>query len=259
MTDAPALFVSHGAPTFALEPGRLGPALSQWGREVRARVKAILIVSAHWQTRGVRIMATARPETIHDFGGFPAELYALKYPAPGAPDYAAEALARLRAAGIAAELDAARGLDHGAWVPLRYLAPEADLPVFQVSLPDDAGPRIALEMGRALAPLRAQGVLVVGSGSLTHNLHDVFRGTGDLKYAEEFAAWIESTLKRGNIEELLEYREEAPAAARAHPSDEHLLPLFVAAGARDARDRLQILSGGMTYGVLSMDSFAWDH
>src|SRR5579859_7774959 len=114
MTDAPALFVSHGAPTFALEPGLLGPALSQWGRGIRPRVKAILIVSAHWQSRGVRVMATVRPETVHDFGGFPAELYALKYPAPGAPDYAAKARALLRSAGIPAELDAARGLDHGA-------------------------------------------------------------------------------------------------------------------------------------------------
>ena len=259
MSSAPALFVSHGAPTFALEPGLLGPALSQLGRDIRARIKAILIVSAHWQTRGVRVMATARPETVHDFGGFPADLYALRYPAPGAPDLAREARDLLIRAGISAELDATRGLDHGAWVPLRYLSPDAELPVFQVSLPEEATPESAFAMGKALSPLRAQGVLVVGSGSLTHNLHDVFRGAVDPDYARQFTDWIEATLKRDDTTALLAYRDRAPGSVRAHPSDEHLLPLMLAVGAREPLDVMSILAGGMTYGVLSMDSFVWQH
>ncbi|HEY2684838.1 MAG TPA: class III extradiol ring-cleavage dioxygenase [Steroidobacteraceae bacterium] len=259
MSSAPSLFVSHGAPTFALEPGLLGPALSQLGRDIRPRVTAILVVSAHWQTHGVRVMAAARPETVHDFGGFPEELYALRYPAPGAPQYAAKACALLASAGFASELDASRGLDHGAWVPLRYLAPEADLPVFQVSLPEDADPKTAFDIGKALAPLRAEGVLLMGSGSLTHNLHDVFRGTVDREYAQNFTRWVESSLKKDDTDALLDYRARAPEALRAHPSDEHFLPLLTAMGARAGGDRLRILSGGVTYGVLSMDSFVWDH
>lgn len=253
---APALFVSHGSPMFALEPGRLGPLLQRLGAALPT-LAAILIVSPHWQTRGVRVSAAPAPATIHDFGGFPAPLYTLQYPAPGAPAVAARTLALLQSAGFAAAFDAQRGLDHGAWVPLRYLKPAADVPVLQVSMPVDLDAAGALQLGRALAPLRAEGVLLIGSGSLTHNLHELGRPIGDPEYAQTFADWIADAVARGDTEALLHYRRRAPHAARAHPTEEHLLPLLVALGASHPDDPRRHLDGGMTYGVLSMDSFGF--
>jgi 4,5-DOPA dioxygenase extradiol len=168
MTTAPSLFVSHGSPMFALEPGLLGPALQRIGRAL-PDLAAVVIVSPHWQTQGVRVATTSAPETIHDFGGFPPPLYALQYTPPGAPTLAVDVVRMLADAGFAASIDAHRGLDHGAWVPMRYLKPDADVPVFQVSLPHDLDTAGALRLGQALAPLRAPGVLVVGSGRHTHN------------------------------------------------------------------------------------------
>ena len=253
---APAFFISHGAPTFAIEPGQLGPVLNEAGRRMGA-IKAALIVSPHWMTRGVRVASTPAPDTIHDFGGFPEPLYQLRYQAPGAPDWAARAVPLLESAGFAVEPDAVRGLDHGAWVPLRYLLPEANTPVFQVSLPRDMDTAGAWRMGRALAPLRAQGVAIVGSGSLTHNLYEVFHGGKDAPYAQAFAHWTTRTVLGGDADALLHYRTQAPAAERAHPTEEHFLPLLVAAGAASEGEQAQLLPGGMTYGVLAMDSYAW--
>jgi 4,5-DOPA dioxygenase extradiol len=253
----PVIFVSHGAPTFALEPGQLGPQLTEVGTHL-SDVQAILVVSAHWQSPEVRIMASAAPETIHDFGGFAPELYRIRYPAPGAPQMARRAQQLLTDAGFTAELDKERGLDHGAWVPLRYLSPAAKLPVFQVSLPLSLHAAGALRMGVALAPLRVAGTLIVGSGSLTHNLGEVFRGTQDVQYAKDFVAWIRSALERGDRRSLVHYRAEAPHAARAHPTEEHFLPLLVAFGASAPSDALRILDGGLTYGVLSMEAYVWN-
>lgn len=257
MTRTPALFISHGSPMFALEPGLLGPKLQQLGAGLRD-VRAVLVVSPHWQTlHKVRVLATAAPETIHDFGGFPPPLYELQYPAPGAPDAAAEAARLLRDAGFEVELDPRRGRDHGAWVPMRHLLPEARLPVFQVSMPNDLSTDAALELGRALAPLRDAGVLVVGSGSLTHNLYEFRQHIDDPEYAQQFADWIASAVARNDIDALVDYRRRAPHAARAHPTEEHYLPLLVALGASDERDRAHRIEGGLTYGTLSMDSYAW--
>jgi len=253
---APAFFISHGAPTFAMEPGQLGPVLAAAGRHMDA-VNAVLIVSPHWMTRGVRVATTPAPDTIHDFGGFPEPLYQLRYPAPGAPDWAVRALQLLESAGITAEPDAVRGLDHGAWVPLRYLLPDANTPVFQVSLPRDLDTAGAWRMGRALAPLRAQGVAIVGSGSLTHNLYEVFHGGKQAPYAQAFANWTTQAVLGGDTDALLHYRAQAPSAERAHPTEEHFLPLVVAAGATAEGEQAQLLPGGMTYGVLAMDSYAW--
>lgn len=256
MSRAPALFVSHGSPMFALEPGLLGPNLRRVGASLPA-LTAIVIVSAHWQTRGVRVTAAATPETIHDFGGFPAPLYALQYPATGEPQLASQIVERLQAAGFHAAIDARRGLDHGAWVPLRYLKPEADVPVLQVSLPDDIDAAGALRLGQALAPLRERGVLVVGSGSLTHNLYEFRQHISDPEYAQAFADWVAKTVDRGDVDALLHYRAQAPHAARAHPTEEHYLPLLVALGASHADESRVLVAGGMTHGVLSMDSFGF--
>jgi 4,5-DOPA dioxygenase extradiol len=254
---APALFISHGAPTFALEPGILGPRLTALGEQLKG-LSAVLVVSPHWQTPGIRVMTTARPETIHDFGGFPRALYEMRYEARGDPGMAAEAARLLRAAGFDVALDEQRGLDHGTWVPLRYLLPRADVPVFQVSLPKDLDPAGAFRLGATLAPLRERGVLIVGSGSLTHNLHEVFQdAVEDAKYAREFAKWVADAVAARAKDRLVDYRRLAPHAARAHPTDEHFLPLLVAMGASAATETPEHIEGGMTYGVLSMDSYGW--
>ena len=256
MKLAPSLFVSHGSPMFALEPGKLGPALQDIGHAL-PDVQAIVIVSPHWQTQGVRVATTAAPETIHDFGGFPAPLYALQYTPPGAPALALDVVGMLVDAGFEAAIDARRGLDHGAWVPLRYLKPEADVPVFQVSLPHDLDAAGALRLGRALAPLRARGVLVIGSGSLTHNLYEFRQHIADPEYAQAFAEWVADAMRRRDVDALVDYRDRAPHAQRAHPSEEHYLPLLVAAGASSDTDASRLVAGGMTYDVLSMDSFGF--
>jgi len=253
---APALFVSHGSPMFALAPGLLGPNLEALGRRLDT-LQAIVVVSPHWQTRGVRVTGTDAPETMHDFGGFPPPLYALQYTPPGAPALAAEVVALLAAAGFDATLDPGRGLDHGAWVPLRYLKPDADVPVLQVSLPADSDARGALRLGKALAVLRERGVLVVGSGSLTHNLHEFRRPIGDPEYAQAFAEWVADAVKRRDVEALVDYRARAPFASRAHPTEEHYLPLLVALGASRADEPGERVAGGMTDGVLAMDSFVF--
>jgi 4,5-DOPA dioxygenase extradiol len=257
MTQAPVFFISHGAPTFALEPGLLGPQLQKLGAQLR-NVKAVLVVSPHWQTRDVKVTTTPKPDTVHDFGGFPAELYTLQYPAPGQPELANAAAQLLAAAGFATSQDAQRGLDHGAWVPLYHLLPKAEVPVFQVSMPVSLTTAQALEMGRALAPLRAQGVLIVASGSMTHNLYEIRQPDAQPEaYAREFAAWVRTAVLAHAAQPLVHYRAEAPHAARAHPTQEHFLPLLVALGAQQEGDAVQVLDGGITHGVLSMESYVW--
>jgi 4,5-DOPA dioxygenase extradiol len=254
---APVLFISHGAPTFALEPGLLGPRLRTLGRQL-PELKAVLVVSPHWQTKDVMVMSTALPETVHDFGGFPSSLYALQYRAAGQPELAQEAARLLNAAGFAANCDDRRGLDHGAWVPLLHLLPEAKVPVFQVSMPLGLSTRQAVKLGQALAPLRNQGVLIVASGSMTHNLYDVRQsGARPEAYAQEFATWVRTAVLAKGVKQLLDYRAEAPYAERAHPSEEHFLPLLVAMGATTEADQVSVLDGGISNGALSMESYVW--
>ncbi|MDQ0009350.1 4,5-DOPA dioxygenase extradiol [Luteibacter jiangsuensis] len=255
MFRAPAIFVSHGAPTFALEPGLLGSRLTELGRRL-ASATAIVVVSPHWQTCGIRVTGAAWPETIHDFGGFPPPLYSLTYPSPGLPALAAETASMLIDSGFAAMVDAERGYDHGTWVPLRYLRPDADTPVIQVSMPHNLDAAGALRLGKALAPLRDRGVAVVGSGSLTHNLHEVRRAGESAAYAKAFAAWSREAVLSGHVDALVDYRRLAPSAIRAHPTEEHYLPLLVAVGAARG-DTPMAIDGGITYGVLAMDSYAW--
>jgi 4,5-DOPA dioxygenase extradiol len=257
MHKTPVFFISHGAPTFALEPGKLGQRLAALGRQLSG-VTAVLVVSPHWQTREVQVMTTAAPATMHDFGGFPHELYDLHYPAPGAPQVAAEASRLLAAAGFAVGLDPQRALDHGAWVPLGHLLPDANIPTFQVSMPRSLDTAGALKLGQALAPLRERGVLIVASGSMTHNLYELQRpGSGAAAYAREFAGWIRDAVTANAVERLTAYRQLAPHAERAHPTEEHYLPLLVALGAQAPGDAAELIEGDITYGVLSMDSYAW--
>lgn len=255
-TSFPLLFVSHGAPSFAMEPGLAGETLAALGRQL-PHPDAIVILSPHWMTRDhVSVTASALPETIHDFGGFPDALYQLSYPAPGAPTLASHIVELLQAAGWDSRLDPNRGLDHGAWVPLRYLAPGADIAVVQVSMPASLDTRSAWKLGEALKPLRDMNVLIVASGSLTHNLYE-FRGATahGADYVKQFASWTGRTLQAQNTDQLLDFKQYAPFAERAHPTDEHFLPLFIALGAAGEHYQTQVLEGGITHGVLAMDSY----
>lgn len=256
MARQPVLFVSHGAPTWALERGRAGELVAALGRRL-APPSAVVVVSPHWMTRDIAVTAAAHPGTIHDFGGFPPALYRLQYPAPGAPALATRVAELLRAAGLPARLDEQRGLDHGAWVPLMHLFPDAAVPVLQVSLPTAFDTRDALRLGELLAPLREEGVLVIGSGSLTHNLYEVRFGDDEAEeaYAREFVAWARQAVCAGDYAALVDYLAVAPHARRAHPTAEHYLPLLVAAGAAGTSARVEVLDGGILYGVLSMESY----
>lgn len=261
VVPVPALFVSHGAPLFAVDAGTTGPALTQWGDRLRAAhpgLRGVVVMSPHWMARGVHVMSGPQPATWHDFGGFPPALYELQYPAAGSPALAQDVVALLRAAGMDAQGDAARPFDHGAWVPLMHLFPQADLPVVQVALPAGAGPAEVYAMGAALQGLRAQGVLVVGSGSMTHNLSEFFGGAREAaQYVVEFSRWIESAVQRGDIDALLDYRAQAPHASRAHPTEDHFLPIFFALGAAGATpQRVDYVSREVRYGMLAMDAFA---
>ena len=257
MPRLPSLFVSHGAPSFALEPGLAGPRLTALGRAL-PRPQAVLVVSPHWMTSSPRVSLAAQPDTIHDFGGFDPALYRLTYPAPGHTALAQRTVEVLNAAGWSAQPDTRRGLDHGAWVPLRYLLPQAEVPVYQVSLPAKLDAKAAWAFGKALAPLADEGVLIIGSGSLTHNLCE-FRGVhgAEEAYAREFAAWVREAVEQGDHARLLRTLEQAPHAQRAHPTPEHFWPLLVAAGAAATLLSARVVEGGIVHGVLAMDSFAF--
>ena len=258
MTTAPTLFISHGAPTFAIEPGELGQKLGVLGQSLDG-IRAIVAVSPHWETPGLRVASNPTPETIHDFYGFAAELYAIHYRASGSPEVAAEVLNALTSGGLEAAFDPAQGMDHGVWVPLRHLRPQADIPVVCVSLPLDATPQSAWRLGQALKPLRKRGILVLGTGSLTHNLGE-FRGpavTETAPYVDEFSSWIKDRVQARDESSLVHYRTLAPHARRAHPTEEHLLPLFVALGASDSSDNFEVITNEVRYGMLSMQSYYW--
>jgi 4,5-DOPA dioxygenase extradiol len=232
-TRLPSLFVSHGAPTLPLEISNPTHAfLRGLGPDI-GRPQAILMVSAHWDTPLATVTTATRHATLHDFYGFPPELYAMHYAAPGAPELARDVISLLQADGIAAQGDAARALDHGAWVPLMLMYPQADIPVVQLSLQTIAGTGYHLRIGEALRPLRDHGVLVIGSGGATHNLREFFRPTAgvDFSYATQFTDWLAKTLQDRDLDSLVHYRNLAPSAARAHPSEEHFLPLLTAVGA----------------------------
>jgi len=253
----PSLFISHGSPMLALQPGASGPALARLANGL-PRPKAIVVVSAHWESRELLVTGGAKPQTWHDFHGFPAALYAVQYPAPGEPALAGRVEALLNAAGLAARLDAQRPFDHGAWVPLSLMYPDANIPVIQVSLPSHGGPELQLEVGQALAGLRDEGILLIGSGSITHNLGELDWHAGpDViePWALAFRDWVVEKLGKDDQAALLDFQRQAPFATRNHPSDEHFLPLFFALG---AGDKFSIVHQGFTLGALGMDIYRFD-
>jgi 4,5-DOPA dioxygenase extradiol len=258
-TPMPSLFLSHGAPTLPLTDTPARAFLSQLGGAL-APPKAIVVISAHWETAAPTVSAVERNATIHDFGGFPRALYDMRYPAPGSPSVAAQVAKALRAADIDCTTDRSRGLDHGAWVPLSLTYPHADIPVLQLSVQPHLGPGHHLRVGRALAPLRREGVLIIGSGSFTHDLSE-FRGHGpndpSPDWVNQFADWMHIALTGCQTGELLDYRRRAPFAAKNHPTEEHLLPLYVALGAAGENAAAERLHASATYSVLRMDVYGF--
>jgi len=266
MRPLPPLFLSHGSPMIALEPRAAGHFMQALGPAIDAafgRPQAILAVSAHSLTREPVLLGAPRHEATYDFGGFDPRLNQMRYDAPGAPALAVRVAALLLAAGIPAHQSAEGGLDHGIWTPLRYLYPGADIPVLPLAWPPHWTPAQLFALGQALAPLADEGVLIVGSGSITHNLRRVFAG-GMRPDAEApatpestaFRDWFAARSAAGDWEALLDYRTQAPHAALMHPSDEHLLPWFVAAGAGGRHPATRI-HASLTYGDLGMDAYAF--
>jgi 4,5-DOPA dioxygenase extradiol len=257
MTQQDALFVSHGSPMLALQDGPAHQFLKGMERKLDG-VTGILVASAHWETAEIQISTAEYPETIHDFSGFPRALYELRYPAPGAPALARRAQQALSEGGVSAALHPSRGLDHGAWVPLSLMRPAADIPVAQISIQPHRTPAHHLAVGAALATLRAEGVLILASGSITHNLRE-FRGQETdapaTPWAERFAEWVAEKAEAGDLDALVNFEAEAPEAARNHPSTEHFLPLFVALGAGAKGGVIKRLHKSFTHGILSMDAY----
>lgn len=253
----PSVFLSHGSPMHALQPGAAGEAWTALGRRL-GRPRAILIASAHWETSLPMLTGSAKPQTIHDFHNFPEPLYRLRYPAPGAPELAQRAQALLKEAGIGTSVDGTRGLDHGAWAPLLYMYPDADVPVVQISVQPALGPQHHLNVGKALRALGREDVLLVGSGHLTHNLRDWSRGRGKPEpYAAEFQAWVFDKLSGRDLESLLDYRSRSAHGVRAHPTDEHFLPFFFALGAAADQAKPERVYDAIDGGVLAMDAYVF--
>jgi 4,5-DOPA dioxygenase extradiol len=256
----PTLFISHGAPTLVIDPIPTHDFLVKLGQEL-PRPRAILCISAHWESFMPQIGGVARPSTIYDFGGFPPELYKMQYPAPGEPALARRAADLLIATGLSVRIDPLRGLDHGAWVPLKLMFPDASIPVVQLSVETRRGAAFHVAIGRTLQPLRSEGVLIIGSGSATHNLGE-YRGhqmdTPAPEYVRNFDAWLEKVVTTGDEEALVRYDQTAPEPRRAHPTQEHFLPLFVPFGAAGPGAKGRKIHSAYNFGILSMAAYQWD-
>jgi 4,5-DOPA dioxygenase extradiol len=251
-----SLFISHGAPSLLLDDGPTAQFLKNLGTRMQ-RPEVVFCMSAHWETPEVTFDTSPTPQTIHDFSGFPEAMYQMRYPAPGAPERAAQAIELCRAAGLAAT-GAIRGLDHGAWVPLMALFPEADIPVVQVSFPYSKGARGAYAVGRSLASLLGEGALMLASGGFTHNLREMSWGGGQTPdWASGFQAWALAALRENRLDDLLDAPTRSPDFAKAHPRAEHWLPLFYALGAVGSPWRCESLNTGFDFGSLAMDAFAF--
>jgi 4,5-DOPA dioxygenase extradiol len=251
----PSLFISHGAPSIAIEQDDFTRAVASFGESLRD-ARAIVVVSAHWQARSVRVNAVAHPETIYDFGGFSEELYKIRYQAPGHPELAHEIAALVGGA----PLEESRGWDHGLWVPMRILLPNANIPIVEIAQPFPTSPSELLRIGAALAPLRDRGIVIAGSGGIVHNLRAIHLADKDAPvddWAKQFDDWFATHLAARDFETLTRYRELAPHANLAVPTPEHFEPVFVALGASNENDSLTTIFEGFHYGNLSMRTFVF--
>lgn len=253
----PTLFVSHGAPTLVMDDGPAHQFLKDLGKDI-GKPEAILMISAHWETAIAMVTGAAKLKTIHDFRGFPKELYEMNYPVSGSTYLVRQVQQLLHGIGLETQVDDSRGLDHGAWVPLSLMYPDADVPVVQLSLQSHLGPAYHFALGRALSVLRQQGVLIIGAGSLTHNLRALDPRISAIPpdWVRDFSDWVHTAISQERISDLIDYRQQAPNAARNHPSEEHFLPLFAPLGAGGGKGNR--IHSSYTYGVLSMDAYRFD-
>jgi 4,5-DOPA dioxygenase extradiol len=267
-TPLPAIFVSHGSPMIALEPGDAGAFMERLGPAIDAafgRPKAIVSVSAHTAARVPVVLGAARHQAIYDFGNFDPRLNELRYDAPGDPALATRLTGLLHAAGIGAQRVDEGGLDHGAWTALRYIYPQADIPIVPLAFVPGDPPHKQFALGAAIASLADEGVLVLGSGSITHNLRRVFSGGGlhpdksrpEIPESAAFRHWIAERAAARDWDALFAYRSRAPHAADMHPTDEHLLPWYVAAGAGGREHAPVRIHASATMGSLGMDAYAF--
>jgi 4,5-DOPA dioxygenase extradiol len=262
MARTPTLFVSHGSPLLAVVDSAARRFLKDLGTRLPAP-SCVIAVSAHYDTPMITVTASAEPETIHDFGGFPDELYRLRYPAPGSPEVAGDIAARLNAAGLPARIDPTRGLDHGAWIPLKLMFPRAEVPVLQVSIGTRRSPQEHFAMGRALRSYRDAGALILGSGGATHNLalYAHARGRDDdsepPEWVEAFNEWTAGAIAARRFDDLFRYAELAPYAAQNHPTPEHYLPLFVTLGAAYDDEPGVRIHASYDRGLLSLDAYSF--
>ncbi|MEZ2311656.1 class III extradiol ring-cleavage dioxygenase [Paraburkholderia sp. RCC_158] len=258
MNRLPSLFLSHGAPTLPIDPSLPSAEFATLSAQL-PRPESVLMLSAHWGTAQPVASTATKPETIHDFYGFPRQLYEIQYPAPGAADLARRAAALLRDSGMHAG-EEPHGLDHGAWVPMLLMFPDADVPVAQLSIQPRLDAAHHFRVGRALRALRDDGVMVIGSGQITHNLRAADFSArpedADPRVAE-FTNWFEARLAARDIDALLDYRHKAPHAVLMHPTDEHLLPVFAALGAADDDYSLAIQSLGTYQRSLAMTNYVF--
>lgn len=262
MTTFPPLFLSHGAPNMAIRDLPVRSFLKGLGDKY-PKPDAIVVVSAHFETRGTVVVSDPNPEMIYDFRGFEPELYEINYPAPGNTELASEIADRLNDRGLSVSVLEKRGFDHGTWVPLSLVYPEADIPIVQVSIDPDETPEFHHRLGQGLSAFPSRNVAVIGTGNITHNLPALFRKGQDPNldanirgWVDEFLEWFDSQLDSGNVDNLLNYREKAPFAAESHPTDEHLLPIFVALGAAGEKQKAQKIHASYDFDFLAMD--AWE-
>jgi 4,5-DOPA dioxygenase extradiol len=255
-----ALFVPHGAPTFALDSGAAGVAMRQLATQFD-KPRAIIVISPHWDTEIPTVSTATELETIYDFYGFPDELYRIKYPAKGYPEGAQEVVKALQKRFSKVGTDPTRGLDHGAWTPLRQMFPNADIPIIAVSIQSHAGTAHALAMGEALEELTHQGFLVIASGNITHNLGDyrmaALQGGQTPAYVQTFADWVEIQMIAKNVQQLLDYRQHSREGVRSHPAEDHLLPLYVAMGAAGKDASAKAFFRGISSYVIAMDGYTF--
>lgn len=254
MTVFSPIFLSHGAPTLAIEDVPARHFLEELGASI-PHPRAVLVVSAHWETQIPTVNAVAVNETIHDFRGFPKELYAMQYPAPGSPLVAGEVVDLLEDEGFDVAVDEKRGLDHGAWVPLILMWPDAHIPVLQLSVQTGLGPEHHWRMGQAIEQLTREDVLILASGSFTHDLSAMRTNAEEPEWVRSFAEWMDRAIVENRVDDLLHYRTRAPNAERNHPTEEHLLPLFVALGAAGDEPRAKRIHTSVSHGVLRMDAY----
>ncbi len=257
MNLAPLLFVSHGSPMFAVDSGQAAKNLASQTTSFD-HVDAILVISPHWITRGNYVITNTQPETIHDFGGFPPDLYQLKYPASGSSSIGNKVIDLLSQNGLDAKEDSKRGWDHGVWVPLIHLRPNADKPIVQLSLNADLSPDELESLGKVLKQLREQQIGIICSGSLTHNLYDIRMSHERVAdYAERFEKWARATVVAGNMEDAKHPHIKSSYYAKSHPTSEHYLPMIIAMAASDESESVTVLKSPILHHSISMESYVW--